>query len=81
MPGSDLERQCLDRVPMRRFGEHEELTNLVAYLLSDASPYQTGDEVTIDGGEALFSGQQFAGLARLERDRAKQLMAALRPKR
>jgi NAD(P)-dependent dehydrogenase (short-subunit alcohol dehydrogenase family) len=81
MPGSDLERQSLDRVPMRRFGEHEELTNLVAYLLSDASPYQTGDEVTIDGGEALFSGQQFAGLARLERDRAKQLMAALRPKR
>jgi NAD(P)-dependent dehydrogenase (short-subunit alcohol dehydrogenase family) len=81
MPGSDLERQARERVPSRRFGEHHELTNLVAYLLSDASPYQTGDEVTIDGGEALCSGQQFAGLARLERDRAKQLMAALRPKK
>jgi len=81
MPGSDLERQALERVPARRFGEHHELTNLVAYLLSDASPYQTGDEVTIDGGEALFSGQQFAGLARLDRQEARRLMSALRPKK
>jgi NAD(P)-dependent dehydrogenase (short-subunit alcohol dehydrogenase family) len=81
MPGSDLERQALERVPMRRFGEHHELTSLVAYLLSDASPYQTGDEVTIDGGEALFSGQQFAGLARIDREKARELMAALRPKK
>lgn len=81
MPGSELERQALERVPARRFGEHHELANLVAYLLSDASPYQTGDEVTIDGGEALFSGQQFAGLARLDRREARRLMSALRPKK
>ena len=81
LPGSDLERQALARVPARRFGEHQELTNLVAYLMSDASPYQTGDEVTIDGGEALFSGQQFAGLAHLDRARAKEMMAAIRPKK
>ena len=81
LPGSDLERQALDRVPSRRFGEHQELTSLVAYLLSDASPYQTGDELTIDGGEALLSGQQFAGLTRMERARAKELMAAIRPKK
>jgi NAD(P)-dependent dehydrogenase (short-subunit alcohol dehydrogenase family) len=79
MPGSDLERQALQRIPMRRFGEHDELTNLLAYLLSDASPYQTGDLVTIDGAEALFSGQQFAGLAHLDRAAAKQMMAALKP--
>ncbi len=81
MPGSELEQQALSRVPSRRFGEHQELANLVAYLMSDASPYQTGDEVTIDGAEALFSGQQFAGLARLDRAKAKGLMAALRPKK
>jgi NAD(P)-dependent dehydrogenase (short-subunit alcohol dehydrogenase family) len=81
VPGSDLERQALERVPARRFGEHDELANLVAYLLSDASPYQTGDEVTIDGAEALFSGQQFAGLARLDREEARRLMSALRPKK
>ena len=81
LPGSDLERQALRRVPLGRFGEHQELTNLIAYLLSDASPYQTGDLVTIDGAEALFSGQQFAGLAHLDRAAAKQMMAALKPKK
>jgi NAD(P)-dependent dehydrogenase (short-subunit alcohol dehydrogenase family) len=81
MPGSDLEQQALARIPWRRFGEHWELTNLVAYLLSDASPYLTGDVVTIDGAEALFSGQQFAGLAHLDRAQAKQLMASLKPKK
>jgi NAD(P)-dependent dehydrogenase (short-subunit alcohol dehydrogenase family) len=81
MPGTDLERQALRRIPWGRFGEHEELTNLIAYLLSDASPYQTGDLVTIDGAEALFSGQQFAGLAHLDRAAAKQMMAALKPRK
>jgi NAD(P)-dependent dehydrogenase (short-subunit alcohol dehydrogenase family) len=81
MPGSELERQALRRVPGKRFGEHWELTNLVAYTMSDASPYQTGDLVTIDGGEALFSGQQFAGFAHLDRAAAKEMMAALKPKK
>jgi NAD(P)-dependent dehydrogenase (short-subunit alcohol dehydrogenase family) len=81
MPGSELERQALRRVPSKRFGEHWELTNLVAYLMSDASPYQTGDLVTLDGGEALFSGQQFAGFAHLDRAAAKEMMAALKPKK
>src|SRR6187549_3836147 len=39
----DLEKKALDRVPSKRFGDHAELSNLIAYLLSDASPYQTGD--------------------------------------
>jgi NAD(P)-dependent dehydrogenase (short-subunit alcohol dehydrogenase family) len=81
LPGSEMERQALARIPWRRFGEHDELTNLVAYLMSDASPYQTGDLVTIDGAEALFSGQQFAGFAHLDRAAAKELMASLRPKK
>jgi NAD(P)-dependent dehydrogenase (short-subunit alcohol dehydrogenase family) len=77
----ELEEQAKRRIPSRRFGEHEELTNLVAFLMSDASPYLTGDLVTIDGGEALFSGQEFAGLAHLDRAHAKSLMAALKPKK
>ena len=64
-----------------RFGEHWELTNLACYLMSDASPYQTGDFVTIDGGEALFSGQEFAGFAHLDRAAAKQVMESLKPKK
>jgi NAD(P)-dependent dehydrogenase (short-subunit alcohol dehydrogenase family) len=81
LPGSEMEKQALRRIPSRRFGEHHELTNLIAYLMSDASPYQTGDVVTLDGGEALFSGQQFAGFAHLDRASAKELMATLRPKK
>jgi NAD(P)-dependent dehydrogenase (short-subunit alcohol dehydrogenase family) len=81
MPGSEQEEQARRRIPSRRFGEHWELANLAAYLMSDASPYLTGDLVTIDGAEALFSGQQFAGLAHLDRAKAKQLMSALKPKK
>jgi NAD(P)-dependent dehydrogenase (short-subunit alcohol dehydrogenase family) len=81
MPGSEMEKQARRRIPARRFGEHWELTNLVAYLMSDASPYQTGDLVTIDGAEALFSGQQFAGFAHLDRSAAKELMASMKPRK
>jgi NAD(P)-dependent dehydrogenase (short-subunit alcohol dehydrogenase family) len=81
LPGSEMEKQAKRRVPSRRFGEHEELTNLVAYLMSDASPYQTGDLVTIDGAEGLFSGQQFAGFAHLDRAAAKEMLQALKPKK
>lgn len=81
MLGPEMEKEALWRIPSRRFGEHWELTNLVAYLMSDASPYLTGDEVTIDGAEALFSGQEFAGLAHLDRAAAKQMLASLKPKK
>lgn len=77
----DLEAQALKRVPSRRFGDHDELTNLVAYMLSAASPYQTGDCVTIDGAEGIFSGQQFAGFAHLDRETAKSMMSAIKPKK
>jgi len=81
LPGSGMEEQARERIPSRRFGEHWELTNLVAYLMSDASPYQTGDQVTIDGGEALLSGQEFAGFAHLDRAAAKELLASLKPRK
>jgi NAD(P)-dependent dehydrogenase (short-subunit alcohol dehydrogenase family) len=77
----ELERQALKRVPSKRFGDHDELTNLVAYILSDASPYQTGDCVTIDGAEGIFSGQQFAGFAHIDRASAKEMMSAIKPKK
>ncbi len=80
VPHPEVEREALARIPARRFGEHRELTNLIAYLLSEISPFQTGDVVTIDGGESLLSGQQFSGFTRLDRAQAKAMMAALRPR-
>jgi NAD(P)-dependent dehydrogenase (short-subunit alcohol dehydrogenase family) len=41
------------RVPVGRVGEHQELANLAAYLMSDFSAYINGDVITIDGGEWL----------------------------
>ncbi|MGH9805426.1 MAG: SDR family oxidoreductase [Candidatus Acidiferrales bacterium] len=50
------------RHPMQRFGEHAELANLAAFLLSPQAGYINGDCVTIDGGQWLRSGGQFNDL-------------------
>ncbi|GCC52761.1 KR domain-containing protein [Chryseotalea sanaruensis] len=50
------------RVPLKRVGEHQELANLAAYLLSDYSGYVNGEVITIDGGEWLRSGGEFSHL-------------------
>lgn len=50
------------RVPLKRVGEHQELANLAAYLMSDYSAYVNGEVITIDGGEWLRSGGEFSHL-------------------
>jgi NAD(P)-dependent dehydrogenase (short-subunit alcohol dehydrogenase family) len=50
------------RIPLKRVGDHQELANLAAYLLSDYSAYMTGEVVTIDGGEWLKNGGEFSHL-------------------
>lgn len=69
------------RVPMARVGEHSELTNLLLFLMSDASPYQNGDCVTIDGGGWLSGAGEFSEYARTDRKILKQLFSAMRPKK
>jgi NAD(P)-dependent dehydrogenase (short-subunit alcohol dehydrogenase family) len=50
------------RVPLKRVGEHQELANLAAYLISDFSGYVNGEVITIDGGEWLRNGGEFSHL-------------------
>ena len=50
------------RIPLKRFGEHQELANLAAYLLSDYSAYMTSEIVTLDGGEWAYNAGQFSFL-------------------
>lgn len=46
-------------VPIGRVGEHQELANLAAYLMSEYSAYVNGEVVTIDGGEWMKGGGEF----------------------
>jgi NAD(P)-dependent dehydrogenase (short-subunit alcohol dehydrogenase family) len=47
---------------LNRIGEHQELANLAAYLVSDFSSFMTGENVVIDGGQWLKGAGQFNAL-------------------
>jgi len=42
------------RIPMRRWGQPEDLGGVAVYLASSASSYHTGDVLTVDGGYGIF---------------------------
>lgn len=43
-------QSCLERTPMPRMGKPEEVSALVAFLLSDAAAYINGQVIGVDGG-------------------------------
>lgn len=47
--------RLMSRTPMRRLGEPAEVADAVAYLLSDASSYITGETLFIDGGRLALN--------------------------
>lgn len=49
----------IKKIPLKRVGEHQELANLAAYLISDFSSFINGEVITIDGGEWLNGAGQF----------------------
>jgi NAD(P)-dependent dehydrogenase (short-subunit alcohol dehydrogenase family) len=69
------------RIPLGRHGEHEELANLAAFLLSDYAGYITGACVTIDGGAWLRGAGQFNELERVTSDEWDTLQAVMKPKK
>ena len=68
MPDKSFEKKMIQRIPLKRVGEHEELANLAAYLLSSYSGYITGDVITIDGGEWLAGAGEFNFLEAITTD-------------
>jgi len=54
-----------DGVPMKRFGQIEELGNLILLLQSDGCDYITGETIAIDGGHHLAAPSTFASLSNL----------------
>jgi len=60
LPGELKEKFDLSKkVPLKRVGDHQELANLAAYLVSDFSAYVNGEVITIGGGEWLKGAGQF----------------------
>jgi len=78
LPTADFEREAIARIPLRRFGEHDELARLAIFLVSDAAPYINGECVTIDGGEWLAAGGMFSGLTRVPREQVKEALRSFR---
>ena len=47
---AELNKKFLEDVPMGRFGEPEEIGELVLFMCSDACPFMTADTVFVNGG-------------------------------
>ena len=50
----EQKKTYLSRIPMNRFGEPEDIANLVYFLSSDESSYITGQNFHINGGMLMF---------------------------
>ena len=59
MPSKEIERLFDKRIPLGRHGDHLELANLAAFLVSDGAGYITGDLIHIDGGETAWGAGEF----------------------
>jgi NAD(P)-dependent dehydrogenase (short-subunit alcohol dehydrogenase family) len=80
MPSKQFEEHAKESHPMKRFGRHEELTSLAAFLLSDMAEYINGECVVIDGGAWLRGAGEFNNLSLLP-DSAWEVMESARAKK
>lgn len=47
---SDVKEKFIQRIPLKRIGGPADIANLIAFLVSDAASYITGQCIQIDGG-------------------------------
>ena len=82
LPGDLKEKfDMKKKVPVGRVGEHQELANLAAYLMSDFSAYVNGEVITIDGGEWLKGAGEFNMLEEVSDEMWDMLEAMIRNKK
>ncbi|MFN0274741.1 MAG: SDR family oxidoreductase [Chitinophagales bacterium] len=58
-PDMKEEFDLTKKIPVGRMGDHQELANIAAYLVSDYSGFVNGEVITIDGGEWLKGAGEF----------------------
>ena len=82
LPGDLAEKfDMAKKVPLNRVGDHQELANLAAYLVSDFSAYVNGEVITIDGGEWLKGAGQFNLLEAIPEEMWDMLEAMIKSKK
>lgn len=82
LPGDLKEKFDLaKKVPLKRVGDHQELANLAAYMVSDFSAYVNGEVITIDGGEWLKGAGQFNLLEAIPEEMWDMLEAMIKAKK
>jgi NAD(P)-dependent dehydrogenase (short-subunit alcohol dehydrogenase family) len=77
MPSESHIAKQVSKIPAGRLGTTEELSELAAYLVSDASDWMRGEVVTLDGGEWLRGAGEFNDLL----DAPPELIESMRPKK
>jgi len=55
LTSEEAKARIMSRTPMKRLGEPEEIAAVVAFLLSDAASYMTGETVLVDGGRMTLN--------------------------
>ena len=82
LPGDLAEKFDMSKkVPLGRVGNHQELANLAAYLVSDFSGYINGEVIVIDGGEWLKGAGQFNMLEAIPEELWDQLEMMIKAKK
>ncbi len=74
MPVKSLEEIAKKKNPLGRFGTHEELADLAAFVLSDRSGYVNGEQIVMDGGEQLKGASEFAHMGDMLTEEQWQMM-------
>lgn len=82
LPGDLAEKFDMSKkVPLGRVGNHQELANLAAYLVSDFSAYINGEVIVIDGGEWLKGAGEFNILEAIPEELWDQLELMIKAKK
>jgi NAD(P)-dependent dehydrogenase (short-subunit alcohol dehydrogenase family) len=82
LPGDLSEKfDMAKKVPLKRVGNHQELANLAAYLVSDFSAYINGEVIVIDGGEWLKGAGEFNILEAIPEELWDQLEMMIKAKK